>query len=60
MGATAPATLAGFVQSLAETLASLLMVNLISPGYPMVFSNWPLVIDLRTGAFREAAVKRRC
>jgi len=51
-GATAPATLAGFlVQSLAETLASLLMVNLISPGYPMVFSNWPLVIDLRTGAF---------
>lgn len=51
-GATAPATLAGFlVQSLAETLASLIMVNVISPGYPMVFSNWPLVIDLRTGAF---------
>jgi len=51
-GATAPATPAGFlVQSLAETLASLLMVNLISPGYPMIFSNWPLVIDLRTGAF---------
>jgi trimethylamine--corrinoid protein Co-methyltransferase len=51
-GATAPATLAGFlVQSLAETLASLMMVNLIRPGYPMIFSNWPLVIDLRTGAF---------
>lgn len=51
-GATAPATLAGFLaQSLAETLASLVMVNAISPGYPMVFSNWPLVIDLRTGAF---------
>ncbi|WP_299194437.1 trimethylamine methyltransferase family protein [uncultured Litoreibacter sp.] len=51
-GATAPATLAGFLaQSLAETLGSLLMVNAISPGYPMVFSNWPLVIDLRTGAF---------
>lgn len=51
-GATAPATLAGFLaQSLAETLASLVMVNVISPGYPMVFSNWPLVIDLRTGAF---------
>ncbi len=51
-GATAPATLAGFlVQSLAETLASLTMVNLIRPGYPMIFSNWPLVIDLRTGAF---------
>lgn len=51
-GATAPATLAGFLaQSLAETLASLIMVNVIQPGYPMVFSNWPLVIDLRTGAF---------
>lgn len=51
-GATAPATLAGFLaMSLAETLASLVMVNVIKPGHPMVFSNWPLVIDLRTGAF---------
>ena len=51
-GATAPATLAGFLaQSLAETLASLAMVHVIRPGHPMVFSNWPLVIDLRTGAF---------
>lgn len=51
-GATAPATMAGFLaQSLAETLASLVMVHAISPGFPMVFSNWPLVVDLRTGAF---------
>lgn len=51
-GATAPATLAGFLaQSLAETLASLVMVNVLKPGHPMVFSNWPLVIDLRSGAF---------
>ncbi|MEM9107018.1 MAG: trimethylamine methyltransferase family protein, partial [Pseudomonadota bacterium] len=51
-GATAPATLAGFLaQSFAETLASLLMVHAIKPGHPMVFSNWPFVIDLRTGAF---------
>lgn len=51
-GATAPATMAGFLaQSLAETLGSLLMVHAIQPGYPMVFSNWPFVIDLRTGAF---------
>lgn len=51
-GATAPATMAGFLaQSLAETLASLVMVHAIQPGFPMVFSNWPLVIDLRTGAF---------
>lgn len=51
-GATAPATMAGFLaQSLAETLASLVMVHAIKPGYSMVFSNWPLVVDLRTGAF---------
>ena len=51
-GATAPATLAGFLaQSLAETLAALVLVNVIEPGYPMIFSNWPLVIDLRTGSF---------
>lgn len=51
-GATAPAPLAAMLaQSLAETLASLVMVNVISPGFPMVFSNWPFVIDLRSGAF---------
>ncbi|MEO0342877.1 MAG: trimethylamine methyltransferase family protein [Pseudomonadota bacterium] len=51
-GATAPAPLAGLlVQSLAETIGSLLMVSAVKPGYPMVFSNWPFVIDLRTGAF---------
>jgi len=51
-GATAPAPLAGMlVQSLAETLAGLLLVNLFEPGYPVIFSNWPFVVDLRTGAF---------
>lgn len=51
-GATAPATLAGMLAStLAETLAALIMINLFEPGYPMIFSNWPLVIDLRTGSF---------
>ena len=51
-GATAPATLAGMLaQSTAETLASLALVNVFAPGYPVIFSNWPFVIDLRTGAF---------
>ena len=51
-GATAPAPPAGFlVTSVAETLASLIMVNSFKPGHPMVFSNWPFVVDLRTGAF---------
>ena len=51
-GATAPASLAGtLVQTVAETLAALLLVNLLRPGHPFVFSNWPMVSDLRTGAF---------
>ncbi len=51
-GATAPATPAGFLtQSLAETLAGLALVHAFAPGHPVIFSNWPLVVDLRTGAF---------
>jgi trimethylamine--corrinoid protein Co-methyltransferase len=51
-GATAPAPLAGMLaQTTAETLAALVLVNVFAPGYPMIFSNWPLVIDLRTGSF---------
>ena len=51
-GATAPASPAAFLATtLAETLASLVMINVLCPGYPMIFSNWPLVLDLRTGAF---------
>lgn len=51
-GATSPATLDGMLAaSFAETLAALVMVNVFAPGYPMIFSNWPFVIDLRSGAF---------
>lgn len=51
-GATAPAPPAGMLaQTTAETLAALILVNLFSPGYPMIFSNWPFVIDLRSGSF---------
>ena len=51
-GATSPATIDGMLAaSFAETLAALIMVNVFEPGYPMIFSNWPFVIDLRTGAF---------
>ena len=51
-GATAPAAPAGFLaQSHAETLAGLVMVQCFAPGHPTIFSNWPFVIDLRTGAF---------
>jgi trimethylamine---corrinoid protein Co-methyltransferase len=51
-GATSPAALAGsLVQSLAETLACLVVVNLVNPGNPFDFGMWPFVSDLRTGAF---------
>lgn len=51
-GATAPAAPAGMLAStLAETLSALVMVNVFERGYPMIFSNWPFVIDLRTGSF---------
>ena len=51
-GATSPATIDGMLAaSFAETLAALAMVNLFAPGFPVIFSNWPFVIDLRTGAF---------
>ena len=51
-GATAPAALAGvMVQTTAETLAALMMVHFLKPQHPMIFSNWPFVVDLRTGAF---------
>ena len=50
-GATSPATLAGtLVQTHAETLAAMAFVNLIRPGHPFIFSNWPFVADLRTGS----------
>ena len=51
-GATAPAALAGaVVQSVAEALAGLLMIDMVEPGYPVVVGPWPFVSDLRTGAF---------
>ena len=51
-GATAPAALAGtLVQTVAETLAGLALTNFVDRGHPTVFSNWPFVSDLRSGAF---------
>jgi len=51
-GATSPAALAGsLVQSFAETLACLCVMNLIRPGSAINFGMWPFISDLRTGAF---------
>jgi trimethylamine--corrinoid protein Co-methyltransferase len=51
-GATAPAALAGaVVQSVAEALAGLLMIDVVEPGFPVILGPWPFVSDLRSGAF---------
>ncbi len=50
-GATAPAALAGAVaQSCAETLAGLVLCNIVDPECRAIFAAWPFVSDLRTGA----------
>lgn len=60
-GATSPVTLAGaLAQGLAETLAGLMVVDVLEPGYPTIFAFMPFISDLRTGAMTggsgEAAV----
>ena len=51
-GATAPAALAGaLVQTFAETMACLVLVNMIKPGSVIHFGMWPFISDLRTGSF---------
>jgi trimethylamine--corrinoid protein Co-methyltransferase len=51
-GATAPPALAGsLVQTFAETLSALAVMNLISPGTPFLMGTWPFISDLRTGSF---------
>ena len=60
-GATSPVTLAGaLAQGLAESLAGLMLVDLLSPGAPCIYALMPFISDLRTGAMSggggEAAI----
>ncbi|NOD77815.1 MULTISPECIES: trimethylamine methyltransferase family protein [unclassified Ruegeria] len=60
-GATSPAALAGaLAQGLAESLAGLVLVNMMQPGFPCILAFLPFISDLRTGAMTggsgEAAV----
>lgn len=51
-GASAPATLAGtLAMTVAESLACLIAVKLITPDIPTQVAIWPFVSDLRTAAF---------
>lgn len=50
-GATSPVTLAGALAlGLAETLAGLMIVDILKPGHPTIFAFMPFISDLRTGA----------
>lgn len=50
-GATSPASLAGaLAQGLAESLAGLVLVNMMQPGFPCILAFLPFISDLRTGA----------
>lgn len=60
-GATSPASLAGaLAQGLAESLAGLVLTNMLQPGFPCILAFMPFISDLRTGSMSggsgEAAV----
>ncbi len=60
-GATSPASLAGaLAQGLAESLAGLVLTNMLEPGFPCILAFMPFISDLRTGSMSggsgEAAV----
>lgn len=60
-GATSPVTLAGaLAQGLAESLAGLIIANVLQPGFPTILAFMPFISDLRTGAMTggsgEAAI----
>jgi len=57
-GATGPATLAGtLVQLNAEALAGIVLVQLVKPGNPVLYSAVPTTIDMRTMAFCFGSVE---
>ncbi len=58
-GATSPAALAGMLaQTLAESYAGLVWVNLMKPGHPILFGMAPLAADLRFGSCDMGAAEQ--
>lgn len=50
MGASSPVTMAGCVaQTVAETLAGMVLCWLVNPGLPVIFGPRPMITDLRSG-----------
>ncbi len=49
-GATSPVTLAGTLAlSNAEVLSGIMLAQMISPGTPVVYSNWSRIFDMKSG-----------
>jgi trimethylamine--corrinoid protein Co-methyltransferase len=58
-GATAPVTLSGLlVQQNAELLFAITLVQLVRPGAPVLYTNAPTVMDMRTGDVSEGCPER--
>ena len=58
-GATAPVTLSGLlVQQNAELLFAITLAQLVNPGTPVLYTNAPTVMDMRTGDVSEGCPER--
>jgi len=51
LAGTQKALAGALVQTFAESLAAVAVMNLISPGTPIFMGVWPFISDLRTGSF---------
>ena len=57
-GLTSPMTLLGtLVQCNAEFLASGVLMQMVKPGTPLIYSTLPTVADLRTGAYASGGIE---
>jgi trimethylamine--corrinoid protein Co-methyltransferase len=57
-GLTSPMTLAGtLAQCNAEFLASGVLMQMVKPGTPLIYSTLPTVADLRTGAYASGGIE---
>jgi trimethylamine--corrinoid protein Co-methyltransferase len=57
-GLTAPMTLAGtLAQGNAEFLAAAVLMQMVQPGTPLIYSTLPTVADMRTGAYASGGIE---
>ena len=57
-GLTSPMTLAGtLAQGNAEFLAAAILMQMICPGTPLIYSTLPTIADLRTGAYASGGIE---